>query len=150
MPKLHYATNCVVSRRVLDAIRSRHPLKLEAELYRPGFYEIGHGNRSDVPPYLRISPCIAEDLLRNDVMYVEAFIRMAVARPISDACYDALVSYLYDASPKSEAARLRLAALHDHGEEGFLRGLASAAAESRFGSLIGASARLFEVTILQA
>lgn len=145
--KTHHVTNCVVWRETLASIRARHPLLTEATLYAPGRYEIGHGNRNDVMPHSRITACMAEDLLRSDVMYVEAFIRLAVARPVHDRTYQALVSYLFDVGPRSQAARSRLAALHERGRDGFFDGLAGAADESRFGAHIGRTARFFEMKL---
>ena len=143
----HLVTNCTVSGRVLESIRLRQGLALAARRIGPEEWEIGYGNRSFVHPDTRISPCQAEDLLRNDMQYVEAFIRRAVARPVTDDLYDALCSYLYDAGPKSSAARARLAALHERGGDGFFHDLAGAAAESRFGAHIGRTARFFEVKL---
>ena len=77
-------------------------------------------------------------------MYVEANIRIRVARRISDASYQALVSYLYDVGPKAEEANRRLSALHAGGLEAFAKDLASAASESRYGVSVGASARFWE------
>ena len=146
--KTHRVTNCTVWRETLANIRLRHPLALDAQRVGPNEYEIGHGNRNAVQPSARLSACQAEDLLRNDVMYVEAFIRLAVARPVTDGCYQALVSYLFDVGPRSSHARARIAALHDRGVDGFFDGLAGAADESRFGAHIGRTARFFEMKLI--
>lgn len=142
----HLPTNHCVSIHTLKAIRARHPLALDAQAYGPGRYQIGYGHRDPIPPDLTISPCQAEDLLRNDVQYVEAFIRLAVARRLTDRAYQALVSYLYDVGPKATAARARLSALHEGGEAAFFHGLEGACAESRFGENVGRAARFFECT----
>lgn len=142
--RLYLPTNHCVEIQTLEALRRRHPVVLQARLYAPGRFEIGYGNRNDVHPETSISPCIAEDLLRNDVQYVEANIRLRVARRISDACYQALVSYLYDVGPKAEAANARLSRLHTGGLEAFAADLASARDESRYGPSVGASARFWE------
>lgn len=138
-------TNHCVAANTLRAIRARHPLALSAEAYAPGKYQIGYGNRNDVLRDMTISPCQAEDLLRNDVMYVEAFIRMAVARRLTDRGYQALVSFIFDVGPKSDHARARLGALHARGEAAFFDGLAVGAGMSRFGAHVGRAARFFEV-----
>ena len=145
MPKLYLPNNHCVGRDTLLALRSRHVLATSSRQYAPGRYEIGYGNRNGVGPGLSISPCQAEDLLRNDVQYVEAFIRMAVARRISDRAYQALVSFIFDVGPKSDPARERLSRLHEGGEDAFFDGLAGGAEWSRFGEHIGRSARFFEV-----
>ena len=145
MTNIHLPTNHCVNVHTLHAIRSRHRLLLEAEQRVQGIWEIGYGCRVGVMPGATIGPCQAEDLLRNDVQYVEAFIRLAVARRISDRCYQALVSYLYDVGPKAEASRIRLARLHEGGEETFFLGLEGEARASRFGENIGRPARFFEV-----
>lgn len=144
MEKLYLPTNHCVEMQTLDAIRRRHPVLTSARPYAPGRYEIGFGNRSSIGPDMAISPCQAEDLLRNDIMYVEANIRLRVARRISDACYQALVSYLYDVGPKAEEANRRLSALHAGGLEAFAKNLNGAAGESRYGVSVGASARFWE------
>lgn len=137
-------TNHCVAANTLRAIRARHPLALSAEQYAPGKYQIGYGNRNDVLRDMTISPCQAEDLLRNDVMYVEAFIRMAVARRLTDRGYQALVSFIFDVGPKAQSALNRLSILHDRGEAAFFDGLAGCADYSRFGAHIGRAARFFE------
>lgn len=146
MSNLHLPTNHCVMRTTLAAIRARHPLALEATSYAPGRYFIGYGHQDHMPPDLTISPCQAEDMLRNDMQYVEAFIRLSVARCISDRGYQALVSFLYDVGPKSEAAHVRLGMLHDGGERAFFAGLEGGAEWSRFSAVVGRSARFFECT----
>lgn len=147
--KRYLPTNHTVVRATLENIRIRHRLLTDATQYAPGKYEIGYGNRNDVALGMRISACQAEDLLRNDVMYVEAFIRLAVASRITDGCYQALVSFLYDVGPKSQAARIRLAALHERGEDGFFLDLSGEAEASRFNADIGRTARFFELKLSQ-
>lgn len=142
--RLYLPCNHTVFRETLDNIRRRHPLALQAQQYTPGKFEIGYGNRSEVHPGTHVTSCMAEDLLRNDIQYVEAYIRLAVARRISDGLYQALVSYLFDAGPKSPAARARLSALHTRGPDGFFDGLAGAASESRFDANAGRTARFYE------
>lgn len=146
MSNLHLPTNHCVMSATLAALRARHPLVLEATKYRPDRYFIGYGHQGNMSPDLTISPCQAEDLLRNDIQYVEAFIRLSVARRVSDRCYQALVSFLYDVGPKSEHARVRLGMLHDGGERAFFRGLEGGAEWSRYSASVGRSARFFECT----
>lgn len=145
MEKRYLPTNHCAARDTLMAIRARHPIATTARLYAPGKYEIGYGCRVGVLPRQQISPCQAEDIFRNDVLYVEAFIRLAVARRLSDRAYQALVSYIFDVGPKASPALARLARLHDRGEAGFFDGLEGEAEASRFGPHVGRSARFFEV-----
>jgi len=145
MGKLYLPTNHCVFASTLAAIRSRHPLNTCAVQYQSGRFEIGYGNRNDVAPQQQITPCQAEDLLRNDVMYVEAFIRLCVARRISDRCYQALVSLVYDTGPKSAGARSCLSLLHEDGEECLFAALPYGSEMSRFNASIGRAARFFEV-----
>jgi len=144
---VHLPTNCTVSMDTLRAIRARHPVRNEATQYAPGEYEIGYGNRSNVHKDTYLGTCECENLLRNDIMYVEAHIRLSVARRIPDWAYQVLVSYLFDVGPRSHFAHSRLAMLHSIGVEGIKDGLAGAAHESRFGADIGRSARFYECSL---
>lgn len=142
--KRFYPHNHCVFADTLQAIRSRHPVVTDARQYAPGRYEIGYGNRNSVDKDTRVTLCQAEDLLRNDIQYVEAFIRLCVANRITDGCYQALVSFFYDVGPKSEAARMRIAMVHDRREDGFFDGLEGLKDASRFGPDIGLAARFWE------
>lgn len=145
MSKLFLPNNHCVKPETLRAVRARHPLITSATAYAPSKYQIGFGCRNGVHPGWNISPCQAEDLFRNDVMYVEAFLRMAVARRLTERAYQALVSFIFDVGPKSPHASVRLAVLHDHGEAAFFDGLDGGRSWSRFDENVGLVARSFEV-----
>ena len=142
----HHPHNHLVSLSTLNAIRNRHPLALQAMSYGPGRWEIGHGCRGGIYAGLRISPAQAEDLFRSDIMFVESAIRCSLDCALTDAAYQALVSYLFDVGPsrwKGDDVHLLLQAGK---EEEFFRLLPALAGWSRFNEHVGRAARFFEVS----
>lgn len=142
--KKHYPGNHVVTRDTLAAIRARHPLALQALEYRPGRFEIGHGMRGFVVSGMKLSPQQAEDLFRNDILYVESRIRAWLDRPVSDPAYQALVSFIFDVGTEFDVIKDALAFMHEGDEQGFFRWVPPHAALSRFGEHIGRAARFWE------
>ena len=144
MSRLSYASNHAVAPVTLEAIRSRHPLALQAVAYQPGRYEIGHGCRWGPYPGLRISPVQAEDLFRSDIAYVEGRIRTWFPCPMRDGAYQALVSYFFDVGTGESFAEDAVCLFTNGGEKAFFRSLPQAFDRSRFGRNIGRAARFFE------
>ena len=144
MSRLSYASNHAVAPATLEAIRSRHPLALQAVAYAPGRYEIGHGCRWGPYPGLRISPVQAEDLFRSDIAYVEGRIRTWFSCPMRDGAYQALISYFFDIGTVELYAEDAVCLFMNGGEKAFFRSLPQAFDRSRFGSNVGRAARFFE------
>lgn len=146
--KLHYPHNHCVSRDTLDAIRRRHPLALQAEQYAPGKWQIGHGCRGGIYPGLKISPIVAEDLLRNDVLYVESRIRAYFDMPLSDSLYQVLVSHLFDIGTQSTACDDIVNLVATNQVARFKQMLPGSFGLSRFGADVGRTARFWEAKTL--
>ena len=144
MSRLSYPSNHAVAPATLEAIRSRHPLALQAVAYAPGRYEIGHGCRWGPYPGLLISPVQAEDLFRSDIAYVEGRIRTWFSCPMRDGAYQALLSYFFDTGTGGTHVEDVVNLFENGGEKRFFRTLPGAFNMSRFGPRIGRAARFFE------
>lgn len=146
--KLHTPNNHCVFASTLNAIRTRHPIKLEALKVAEDVFEIGFGHRQSALPGMRISSQQAEDLFRADVSHCEAYIRSRLFYPMTDGRYQAYISLFYDVGP--HAALRHCLAILDPGASDLqvAKAMPAYAELSRFRLWTGQTARLYEAGLL--
>lgn len=81
---------------VLDRIRKKEGLRLDAYQGPSGKWLIGYGHSRGVQPGMSITRARAEELLREDVGNVERVIKSAVRVPINAAELSAMVDLTYN------------------------------------------------------
>lgn len=143
--KRYSSRQLVASPRLLYAIRRRMPLKLTAFEWRPMDWEIGYGYRGPIVPRVQITEAQAESLMRNDVVHAEAGVRACVAAPLSEAEYDAMVSFAFDCDPPHFIVSAPVMALNEGRYSDLRETLNIESLASRFGPVIGRQARLWEM-----
>lgn len=80
----------------LEIIKKWEGLYLEAYLCPANVWTIGYGHTKTAVPGMRITESEAEDLLRQDMEWVEEAVNRLVAVPLTQNQYDALCSFTFN------------------------------------------------------
>ena len=93
-----------ISEQGLRFIKRHEGLRLQAYKDSKGVWTIGFGHTgADVKPGMVITIEQAEDLLRRDLVRFEQAVTKLVQVPLTQAQYDALVSFAYNVGTKALA-----------------------------------------------
>lgn len=81
----------------IELIKKHEGLRLEAYLPTPNDkWTIGYGHTKTARPGMKITKEVAEELLRQDIAWVEAAIRKHIKVPLNQNQYDAVASLIYN------------------------------------------------------
>ena len=89
----HGAATCVLDTTLIKEFEG---LRLEAYRDSVGVWTIGYGHTSTAEEGMKITPRGAEELLRQDLRWVEEAIKKNVRVPLTQNQYDALASWVYN------------------------------------------------------
>lgn len=128
-------TNHTISPRVIRSIRERVPCRLNAHRLEGGGWIIGYGQQASALPGLRISHFQAESLLRNDLYYCEAMVRLHVDRSISQGLYDGVVDAIFDAGSAAVLRSCLFNVINEHSISAVVSQIRELQSQSRFGRL---------------
>jgi GH24 family phage-related lysozyme (muramidase) len=81
----------------VDLIKAHEGLRLEAYLPTPNdVWTIGYGHTKTAKQGMRITQAGAEALLKHDLAWVEATLKLYIEVPLTQNQYDALASFVYN------------------------------------------------------
>jgi lysozyme len=107
------------SENCFKAIREHEGLRLESYLCPAGHWSVGYGSTRGIHEGVRITPEMAEALLLEDVLSVEADLRlMTTGLVLTQGMWDALVSLCYNLRGGPRALPMRAPKLWRYMKEG--------------------------------
>ena len=114
-----------ISQRGLDLIKNLEGCVLTAYQDIAGVWTLGYGHTGDVKEGTTITPEAAEEILKVDLEYTEAWVNRLVVVELTQNQFDALVSFAFNvgvtALRYSTLLRLLNLGLYDQAAQQFLR-----------------------------